>query len=138
VSRLTAWFTHLAALLVGGTGLAYGWARYFGQPADEFAIGHPAEPHLMHAHIVLAPLLIFACGLLWRDHVWKRVASGFPKRRHTGLVIFATAWPMILSGVAIQAAVDDDWRLIWAWIHGIASVLWVLGYAAHQLSRRPA
>lgn len=137
MTRGEAWLVHAGAILVGGTGLVYGWMRYFAEPADEFALAnHPWEPQAHALHVVFAPLLVFACGLVWRDHVWGRVRNGFPARRRTGLLLFASFVPMVLSGYLLQTAVDETWRTVWIWTHVATSVAWLGGYAVHQLSPR--
>lgn len=137
MTRGEAWLTHLATAVAGGTGLVYGWMRYLAEPADEFSIvNHPWQPELKALHILGVPLLVFACGLLWRHHVWARVRSGYPGRRRTGLVLFALLVPMVVSGYGVQVAVAEGWRTAWIWIHGVSSVLWVLGYLVHQLAPR--
>jgi hypothetical protein len=138
MTRAEAWFVHSGVLIVGGTGLVYGWMRYFATPTEEFAIvNHPWQPEVHAAHILVALLLVFACGLVWRDHVWRRVRRGYPARRGTGLVLFATFFPMAVSGYLIQTAVEQDWRLAWTWVHGVGSVVWLAAYLVHQLSPRP-
>lgn len=139
MTRAEAWLTHVAALSVGGTGLVYGWMRYFAQPADPFAVvNHPWQPAMQHLHILSAPLLVFAAGLLWRDHVWRRVRNGFPRRRRTGLVLFALLAPMIASGYLLQVADDERWYDVWVAVHVVSSSAWVLGYVVHQLAPRSA
>jgi hypothetical protein len=136
MTRTEAWCIHLAALGVGGTGLVYGWMRYLCEPADELAlVNHPLEPALQHLHLWLAPLLVFAVGLVWTDHVWKRVRTGFPQRRRTGLVLFALFWPMVLSGVGVQVLADERAHELAVWTHALASTGWVLGYGVHLLTR---
>ena len=50
---------------LAGTGVVYGWMRYFVTPKDEFSIvNHPQEPTLHWMHVVFAPLLVFGCGVL--------------------------------------------------------------------------
>jgi hypothetical protein len=132
-------FLHASSLLVGGTGLVYGWMLWFAEPADEFSIvNHPWQPHALHAHIVLAPLLVFGCALIWRDHVWARVKAGFRMRRRTGLALFALFGPMVLSGYLLQVTVDELWHEVWVWTHVASSLVWLAGYGVHQLSRRRA
>ena len=79
---------------------------------------------------------MFACGLVWRRHVWVRVRSGFLERRRTGLALFASLFPMIVSGYGIQVSASATWREVWIVVHVATSILWVLAYAAHQLSSR--
>ena len=137
MTRGEAWFTHASSVLVGGTGLVFGWMLYFAAPTDEFAIvNHPWQPEVHALHILFAPLLVFACGLFWREHVWKRVKKGFPSRRKSGLVLFALFGLMVISGYFIQTAVDEGWRLAWVWTHGVSSSIWLLGYVIHQFAPR--
>ena len=137
MTRPTAWFQHLANLLVAGTGIGWAWTIWFVEPEDPFAIvNHPWQPALQTWHIVTAPLLVFGLGLLWRNHVWARVRSGFKARRPTGLILFALAFPMIVSGYLLQVAVDETWRDAWMWTHLVTSSLWVVVYLIHQLSPR--
>ena len=106
MNRLTAWSVHSSTLLVGGTGLVYAWMRYFTAPADEFAVvGHPWQPHLQHLHLWTAPLLVFAIGLIWRDHVWRHYRRRVRDRRRSGLSLLLGCAPMIVSGYLIQTAV---------------------------------
>lgn len=137
MSRGEAWLQHVANVLVGGTGLVYGWMRYFASPFDEFArVNHPWQPDLQGLHVVTAPLLVFASGLIWRDHVWKRVRSGFRPRRRLGLLMLSSLFPMIASGYLFQTAVGETWQTLWMWVHGVSSVIWVASYVAHQLAPR--
>lgn len=137
MTRSEAWLVHASCALVGVTGVIYGWMRYFAEPADEFAVvNHPAQPLLQHLHVLVAPLLVFACGLVWRDHVWARIRSSFPLRRPTGLLLAALFAPMAASGYGLQVAVDDVWRRVWIVVHVATSVLWIGGYLVHQLSPR--
>jgi hypothetical protein len=138
MTRAEAWTHHAANLLVGGTGLAYAWLRYFAGSPDPFAVVHPWLPPIQHAHVVSAPLLVFALGLVWRAHAWAGVRSGAAPRRRSGVALLAAAAPMVASGYLLQTAVEPGWRKVWIAVHLTASGLWLAGYLAHQLSaRRP-
>ena len=137
MTRLEALFVHLANLLVGGTGLAYAWYRYFAAPIDELSAVHPGQPVAQHLHVLAAPLLVFAVGLLWRTHVWLGIRLGSGAHRRSGILLAALAAPMIASGYLLQIAVEPGWRTAWIGIHVAASLLWIAGTLAHQLSRRP-
>jgi hypothetical protein len=139
VSRLEAWFVHLANLLVGGTGIVYAWMRYFAKPADAFAVAnHPWQPAVQHLHVVAAPLLVFAVGLLFRSHAWAGIRLGIRTRRRSGLLLLLGAAPMILSGYLLQTAADSGWRAAWLAIHLATSGLWLVATLVHQVSPRPA
>jgi hypothetical protein len=137
MTRLEALFVHLANLLVGGTGLAYAWFRYFAAPVDELSVVHPWQGTAQHLHVLAAPLLVFAVGLVWRTHVWLGIRLGNGARRRSGILLAALAVPMIASGYLLQVAVEPGWRQAWIVVHVTASAIWILGTLAHQLSRRP-
>jgi hypothetical protein len=137
MTRAEAWFTHASALLVGGTGLVYGWMRYCVEPADELAlVHHPLEPTLQAAHILLAPLLVFAGGLLWREHIWGRLRAGASPRRPTGVLLLALLAPMVASGYLVQTTTSDLGRELSVWVHATSGAVWALGYGIHLLAPR--
>lgn len=135
MSRSVARFVHVAVLAVAGTGLVYAWMAWLAQPEDEFAIvNHPWQPELQYWHVLAAPLLVFAVGLIWRSHVWASFRNPARPRRATGIALIALFAPMCVSGYALQVAHDPEWRSVWVWTHGITSIAWTLGYLVHQLA----
>ena len=91
---------------------------------------------MQHLHVLAAPLLVFAIGLIWKTHAWLGVRLRVAARRKSGLALFATAAPMIASGYLLQTATVPTWRQAWLGIHLVASALWLGGYVAHQISAR--
>jgi hypothetical protein len=140
VTRAQARFLHVATALVGGSGLVYGWMRYFAESDDPFAIvNHPWQPEAQHLHVLVAPLLVFACGLVWPQHVWARWRGRHRGRRRTGLALALGFFPMVASGYLLQVSEDDRWRTAWVWVHVVSSLAFTLGYVVHQaLSLRRA
>ena len=139
MSRLEALTFHLATLLVGGTGLLYAWMRYLLDPVDAFAVvNHPWQPHVQHLHVVAAPVLVFAAGLVWRSHVQACRRLGIRERHKTGAALAWTLLPMVASGYLLQTATGEPWRRIWLSIHLVTAALWLAGYLAHQLLPRRA
>jgi hypothetical protein len=137
VSRFELWLIHLSTLLVGGTGLVYAWMLWGLEPSDPFAVvNHPLQPAVQHLHVWLAPLLVFAAGMIWRAHVWEHWRRGVRARRRSGVGLVLTLVPMVASGYLIQTAVSDAWRNAWVAIHLVTSALWLAGYLVHQLSSR--
>ncbi len=129
------WSLHLAALLTGATGLLYGWLRYFGQRAGEFGVEpHPLQATLQHLHVLAAPLLVFALGMVVRAHVLPMWRNGRHGGRASGVLLALILAPMVLSGYAVQVAVEPQWRLAFAWVHGATSLLFLLAYGVHQAS----
>jgi len=137
MSRLEAWCLHLATLVVSGTGLVYAWMRYFARPDDPFAVvGHAWQPATQHLHVVAAPLLVFALGLIWKAHAWAGLRLRVAARWASGVTLLATAGPMIASGYLLQTAAAPGWRKAWLATHLVTSALWLGGYLVHQVSSR--
>ena len=139
MSRFEAWLLHVSNLLVGGTGLVYAWMIYLVKPTDPYSVvNHPLQPQTQHLHILVAPLLVFAAGLVWRRHVWSQWKRGLAQGRWSGLALMAMLVPMIASGYLIQTAVDGGWRKVWIGVHLASSGLWLLGYLVHQAINQTA
>ncbi len=123
---------HLSALLTGATGLIYGWLRYFGQRAGEFGPeAHPLQPLLQHLHVLTAPVLVFTLGMLLRGHVQPMLRRDPEVGKRTGLLAVLGIAPMVLAGYGVQVVVDPAWRGALAWIHGVASLIFLVGYLVH-------
>ncbi len=126
-------FLHLANLAVSGTGLVYVWMRYLVEPADEWAVvNHPWQPLVQHLHVLSAPLLVFAIGLIWSVHALAKLRNG-RRGRTSGLGLLALFLPMAASGYLLQVAVDPGWRHTWIWVHVVSSLLWVGAFAIHKV-----
>ena len=133
MSRGHAIFLHLANLAVSGTGLVYAWMNYLAEPADEWAVvNHPYQPLVQHLHVLAAPLLVFAIGLIWSVHAIAKLRNG-RRGRASGLGLMTLFLPMAASGYLLQVAVDPEWRRGWVVIHIVSSLLWVLALAVHQI-----
>lgn len=131
--RLEAWSVHLSTVLVAGTGLVYAWMRYL-LPEDPFAVvRHPAQPAVQHLHLLVAPLLVFTTGIIWKQHVWGHWKSGVPSRRRSGLALLLALVPMVVSGYLIQTTVSEGWRTAWITLHLVASGLFLTGYLGHAV-----
>jgi hypothetical protein len=136
VSRVEAWLFHVANVLVASTGLVYAWMRYIAVADDPYAIvNHPLQPTLQHAHVLVAPLLVFMGGIVWTRHAWSRLRSGMKSRRASGIALIATLAPMVASGYLLQTATDEPWRTIWLGVHLGTSGLWIVGTIAHLVTR---
>jgi len=107
--------------------------RYIVAPIDEWAVvNHPWQPATQHLHVLVAPLLVFAVGLIWSVHILGRLKNG-RTNKIAGIGLTALFSPMVVSGYMLQVAVDPAWRLAWVWVHGASSLLWVAAFVAHQV-----
>ena len=81
--------------------------------------------------MLASPFLLFTLGVLVRGHVQPMLRRGAAVGRATGLFTVLVLAPMVLSGYGLQVAVSPAWRNGLAWVHGIASLLFLAGYAVH-------
>ena len=115
-------------------GLVYAVMRYLMTSPDEWAVvNHPWQPHVQHLHVLFAPLLVFAAGLVWKGHVIEKWRGNGSRARATGIALALQLLPMVLSGYLLQISVDETWRTVWMWVHGITGLLWCLSVVAHRL-----
>ena len=130
-------FAHLSSLLVGVSGIALFVLKDLVVIEGEFGPeSHYLEDDVQAAHILTAPALVFACALIWQEHVWAKFKSGARARRRTGLLLLSLLAPMILSGYLLQVSYNEPWREIWRVTHLVSSLVWLVAYGAHQLSPR--
>jgi hypothetical protein len=130
---------HLTSALVGATGVAlFVFKDLIVIEGDFGPESHFLENEVQAAHILTAPALVFACGLIWQDHIWMKFKSGRAARRRTGLLLGSLLLPMVLSGYLLQVSYEEPWREIWRVAHLLSSLVWLLGYGAHQVSKRGA
>lgn len=134
MNRWERWLQYGANLLVIATGSVYAVMRYFLQPIDEWAvINHPWQPYVQHLHVLTAPLLVFACGLIWHRHVAGRIAAEEHRQGVSGPGLAVALVPMIASGYLLQTTSAASWRQAWLVLHLVSSGLWTLLVATHFL-----
>jgi len=124
------WATSAAT---GATGLLYWWMRTWLEPADEFAvINHPLEPWVLKAHVLVAPLLVFALGMVAVDHIWRQYSLRIRAGRRSGLLSMWTIAPMIATGYAIQVVTHVGALEALAWAHVAAGIAYLIGLVLHH------
>lgn len=133
MSPFERWSVWLSSVLCGGTGVAYFLVKYLMEPSEPWAvINHPIQPWLLKAHIVTAPLLVFALGAVAGNHFWKHYRSGVPTGRRSGVTAMLSVAPMVLTGVLIQAVTSPGWLKAMAVAHIAFGALYLGGLALHQ------
>jgi hypothetical protein len=136
--RLLLW---TSTALTAVTGLVYMWMKYGMTAPDPWAVAnHPLQPWVLKAHILVAPVMLFAVGMVWSGHVWRHYVSRLPTGRRTGLVTGVVFGPLVLTGYLIQA-VTVPWLLaLVTWSHIGLGVVCGAGLVLHRqvLRRRRA
>jgi hypothetical protein len=133
MKRLQKWLLMCSSLVTGVTGIVYFWMKRFLVPVDPFAVvGHPLEPWLLKAHILAAPVLVFALGLITIDHIWKNYRCLVPAGRRSGIAATWVIAPMVATGYLIQVVTAVGWLSALGWAHLGAGVWYLVSVVAHQ------
>lgn len=132
MTRFEKWSVLSTSLLTALTGIVYIWMKYFMEPTDPWAVvNHPLQPLVLKAHILVAPLLVFAAGMIAVRHIWRNFRAGVRFARRSGLTTAITLMPMIVTGYLIQAITHEGWLFAVAMAHIAAGLLYALGLAVH-------
>ncbi|HLQ37361.1 MAG TPA: hypothetical protein VK348_06155 [Planctomycetota bacterium] len=135
MNRIDARLTTAAVAAVAATGIAYAWMLWCCAPADEFAVvHHPWQPTVQDAHLLVAPVLVFAVGLVFRSHALAQLGTGAARRR-TGWLLLILFAPMVVSGYLLQVLAGDI-RAVAGVVHAAVGGAFLLGFIAHRLRRR--
>jgi len=139
VKRWELFLQNASVAAVGLSGLAYGVLKYFMAGADpDSRVGNPWTQPALKAHVLAAPFLVFALGLVFSAHGLKRFRAGEPDGRVTGIGLLWIVAPVILSGYLVQVLTGEAARTWTGWIHTAIGVLYLAGYVAHLLKKRPS
>jgi hypothetical protein len=134
VSRFEKWSVTITAIAATLTGAGLFWAKYMLHSDDPWAVvNHPWQPWLLKAHVITAPLLVFAVGLIASRHIWRHYREGIPWGRRSGILTGLVTVPMVLTGYLIQIATHEGWLGILAISHIVLGFLFAAGLGAHQL-----
>lgn len=130
--KWAVWTTSAGTVL---TGLFYTWMKYFMTTAEPWAVvNHPLQPWVLKAHILVAPLLLFAVGMVMTRHIWKHIRTGVREGRRSGLAAFLSLAPMALSGYLIQTATHAGWLRWLALAHIAFGLVYAAGLVAHAFA----
>lgn len=132
MSRLQLLWLHLAVGLTAVTGIVFAVMKYFMTSNDEFSVvNHPLQPHMLAAHVVIAPALLFLLGWTFSNHILPKYRFGNGKNRRTGIASTALIVPMALSAYLLQISTNETLREVMAWAHWISSAAFLLAYLIH-------
>jgi len=133
LNRFENYFLIAASAMTAISGTVYGVMKYFVTSADPYAVvNHPWQPFFLKLHILAAPFLVFALGLIFRRHILDRWVSGGKIARRTGLFTTCVFLPMILSGYLIQVVTGGMVLEGLVLAHLVTAGAFVAGLAMHR------
>lgn len=135
--RLERWSLRIGFGLGALTGIIYGVLRYFGSVKGDFGPEpNPWQPFWQHAHVLAAPVLLFALGVAVRGHVQGMINRGVRRGRRIGLVLLVISVPLVVGGYAVQVVTGSVVRNALGWSHAALGALFTLLYAFHWAKPR--
>ena len=134
MNRLEAWLLHLSTIVLTVTGAVYAYTHYLMKSADPFSvINSPLEPYMLDIHIIAAPVLVVAIGIILHSHILFKIENGSRAARKSGLILIPLFLIMAASGYILQITSGVINRIFF-WAHLVSGSLWALIYAAHHLA----
>ena len=122
------------AVLVGITGAAFFWMKYFEQTTDPFAlVNHPWQSTMLSLHVVASPAFTLMLGMILNSHILKKLRAAQLPNRRSGYFSLGTLAVMTLSGYLLQVSTSDMWLRAWLVAHVASGALFSVTYAAHLI-----
>jgi len=145
VTRFERWFLYGSTIAAPVSGVVYFWMKRFVEPADPWAVvNHPLEPWALKAHVLTAPLMLFAVGLITTQHIVRSLRSSLPTGRRSGVIATLAFGPLVLTGYLIQTVTNPAALAVLVWTHLALGATCAAALVTHRhmlrgrrLKRRP-
>ena len=135
MSRFERWTVWVSAVATGMTGLGFMWAKYMTTPSEPWAVvNHPLEPWFLKAHIIFAPVFVFAVGLIVMRHIVPHIRKRVDRGRYSGLAMVWMLVPMTVSGYLIQVVTVPVLVTMLVTVHIVTGLVFLLGLAGHGVA----
>lgn len=142
MNKFEKWLLHLSTAVLGVSGAGFWWMKHLMEPIDPFAVvNHLLQPWFLASHILVAPVVLFAVGLIAREHIWKESRRPGNRNRRIGFACFTALGVSGLSGYLLQTTVREGLRLVFLWVHLSSGAVYLAAYLIHlafalRLARR--
>ena len=126
------WSFGILSVIVGLTGFAYLWMKYFVENLDPMAvISHPWQPAMFSVHVIASPALILVFGIVLNSHIIRKLGANRPPNRRTGLLSFGTFGTLVVSGYALQVATNETLLRALVLAHVASGTIFSVAYVGH-------
>lgn len=140
MNRFERILLHCSALGAAATGVIFFYMKYLLRSDDPFSVvHHPWQPSVLALHVLIVPVLVFALGLIAREHMIGRLVERQPHpSRRSGIAAMLLTVPMIVSGYLLQVLTDPGVRKALAIGHAGTGAVFALLYVLHLALGRSA
>lgn len=127
MTRFESLLLQISTVISALSGAIFLAMKYLLRNDDPFSVvGHPWQPHMLAAHVLVGPVVVFALGLISREHVLGRYLNGARRGgRRSGASTILLAAPMILSGYFLQIVTGENSRLALVIVHVATGTMFV-------------
>lgn len=133
MNRFEKWSIWTTSAVTAITGVGFFWTKYLVRSNEPWAvINHPLQPWFLKAHILVAPLLVFALGTIAVRHIWRHFRTGTRWGRRSGVAAAFTLLPMTATGYLIQAVTDLGWLRALGYSHTVLGLGYAIALVLHQ------
>lgn len=116
------------------TSIVYFIAKYFMIIEGDWGPQtHPLAIWFQKVHIISTPLLVFAVGSIFSNHIWKRIKSGYRPSRTSGIFLLVLFVLMSFTGYLIQILDSQLLREYSSYLHLGTSFIWMIGFSFHHM-----
>ena len=134
MTRFQRWLLYGSTIVATASGVTYFVMKRFMTPVDPWAvINHPLEPWALKLHILSAPIMLFASGLITTQHIWRSMRSNLPTGRNSGLVAVGTFAPLVVTGYLIQTFTSPTTLTALGWGHLVLGLACSAAVLTHRL-----
>jgi hypothetical protein len=137
IERVERILIHTGLWSAAVTGGVFWFMKYRLTRDDPFsAVNHPWQPHVLAAHVLVVPLLVFVLGWIAPGHIIGGLSEARPRVRRSGVVVTLLGLPMIGSGYLLQVVTGESLRAWMADLHLVSGALFAALFLAHALTGR--
>ena len=138
MTQFHRWFLYISTIVTAVSGVTYIYMKRFMTTDDPWAvINHPLEPWALKVHIIFAPAMLFAVGLIATNHIWRSLKSNLPTGRKSGVWATFTFFPLVLTGYLIQIVINELSLEVLSWSHLGLGLLCTWAILAHRYVLKP-
>lgn len=137
MTRFERFIIFSSTAIVGLSGIVYGVMKYLMISSDPFSVvNHPLQPWMLDLHVLGAPLMIFAVGLIAREHIFGQLRKSGKRGRASGLVTLCCLTPLIATGYLIQVFTHETARFVCVVVHLITGTVYLAFFITHLVMGR--
>lgn len=137
MTRFEKFIVFSSTTIVGLSGIVYGVMKYLMTASDPFSVvNHPLQPWMLDLHVLGAPLMIFAVGLIAREHIFSQLRRSGKRGRASGIVTLSCLLPLIATGYLIQVFTNETMRFACVIVHLATGAIYLSFFITHLVMGR--